>query len=382
MLAGPGAEDEDYPAGHGDHPRAHASRRRARLVGLTQRRAIDAPGSPRRVPRRASRGRARAPDVRGAVLPVEPGRCEPREGACARHAGRGAPGRQGGQSPGNTALLAPCRWEGDPRHRGIVDRNRPTHNGKQARLSKEVNWRSRVSGGIPPAGRGPARVEWRDHPVPDIPDMAASAGRESESDSPAFTWLDSPERRLDAGLPVGDPHTPTDRELLLAQGIPAARLDPALQILAERGLCPARRRRHRRPAAAHRAHPARPHAGAAGQRRAGGRRRPVRIFTASRTGDDDAGGALEVLLDIEHVGAATNEAVARRRELGALPAGHDRADPGADGVAARVTPRADHRGRRTAGGDAHCLGHPGPRDAGSPRRPCPPAARAARSSGR
>ena len=42
----------------------------------------------------------------------------------AENAGRGAPGRQGGQSPGNTALLAPRRWEGDPRQRSNVDRNR------------------------------------------------------------------------------------------------------------------------------------------------------------------------------------------------------------------------------------------------------------------
>src|SRR4029079_12840714 len=36
----------------------------------------------------------------------------------------------------------------------------------------------------------------------------------------------------------------------------------------------------------------------------------MRIYNASRTADSDAQGGLEVLLDIDHVGAATNEAVA------------------------------------------------------------------------
>ena len=59
---------------------------------------------------------------------------------------------------------------------------------------------------------------------------------ESESDTPSFAWLESPN---DDGtrvyLSVIRMPRPT-RELLLAQGIPAARLDPALQTLAERGL--------------------------------------------------------------------------------------------------------------------------------------------------
>ena len=66
--------------------------------------------------------------------------------------------------------------------------------------------------------------------------MTATAGRESESDTPAFAWLESPnDDSTRVYLSVIRMPRPT-RELLLATGIPAARLDPALQILAERGL--------------------------------------------------------------------------------------------------------------------------------------------------
>ena len=73
-------------------------------------------------------------------------------------------------------------------------------------------------------------------PVPDIPEITAPARRESESDTRSFAWLESPnDDATRVYLSVIRIPRPT-RELLLAQGIPAARLDPALQTLAERGL--------------------------------------------------------------------------------------------------------------------------------------------------
>ena len=114
-------------------------------------------------------------------------------------------------------------------------------------------------------------------PVPDIPEMTTPARRESESDSrDHFAWLESPnDDATRVYLSVIRIPRPT-RELLLAQGIPAARLDPALQTLAERGLVVLRSGgAHGRPSAAHRPHPARPSAGAPGERGPGRRRRSL-----------------------------------------------------------------------------------------------------------
>ncbi|MEP6648431.1 MAG: helix-turn-helix transcriptional regulator [Lapillicoccus sp.] len=101
------------------------------------------------------------------------------------------------------------------------------------------------------------------------------------------------------------------RELILAQGIPAARLDPALETLAERGLVVLRGggvvdvpppltalTQHARFL----------------ERRASTARAAAeglsRIYNASRVADDGLPAGVEVLADLEHVGAATNEAVA------------------------------------------------------------------------
>src|SRR5690242_21750263 len=58
------------------------------------------------------------------------------------------------------------------------------HNGKQARLSKGVNWRGRVSGGIPPETRGLWGRAERETAVPNLSDVANSGLHESESDTP------------------------------------------------------------------------------------------------------------------------------------------------------------------------------------------------------
>ena len=65
--------------------------------------------------------------------------------------------------------------------------------------------------------------------MPDIPEITGPARRESESDTRSFAWLESPnDDATRVYLSVIRIPRPT-RELLLAQGIPAARLDPALQ---------------------------------------------------------------------------------------------------------------------------------------------------------
>jgi DNA-binding CsgD family transcriptional regulator len=144
-----------------------------------------------------------------------------------------------------------------------------------------------------------------------MPEMLAVAGRETESDMPTFAWLESPnDDSTRVYLSVIRMARPT-RELLLAQGIPAARLDPALQILAERGLISLRSGgvvEVPPPLTALTQH------ALMLERRASAARAAAdglsRIYNASRSGDDDARGTLEVLTDLEHVGAATNEAVA------------------------------------------------------------------------
>jgi DNA-binding CsgD family transcriptional regulator len=147
--------------------------------------------------------------------------------------------------------------------------------------------------------------------VPDMPDLSVVIGRESPSDTPAFTWLDSPnDDATRVYLAVIRMPRPT-RELLLAQGIPAARLDPALHILVEQGLVGLR---------ANGAVEVPPPLTALLQhalmleRRANAARASAdalsRIYTASRVAADDPRGALEILTDLEHVGSATNEAVA------------------------------------------------------------------------
>jgi len=147
--------------------------------------------------------------------------------------------------------------------------------------------------------------------VPDIPDMAVALGRESESDTPSFTWLDSPnDDATRVYLSVIRMPRPT-RELLLAQGIPAARLDPALHILVEQGLVGLRAN-----GAVHVPPPLTAllqHALML-ERRASAARASAdalsRIYNASRVVDDDERGPLEILTDLEHVATATNEAVA------------------------------------------------------------------------
>ena len=147
--------------------------------------------------------------------------------------------------------------------------------------------------------------------MPDMPDVATAPGRESESETPFFAWLESPN---DDGtrvyLSVIRMPRPT-RELLLAQGIPAARLDPALHTLAAQGLVSLR------PGGVIDVPP--PLTALAQhafllERRASAARAAAdslsRIYNASRIADDDPRGTLEVLTDLEHVGAATNEAVA------------------------------------------------------------------------
>jgi DNA-binding CsgD family transcriptional regulator len=147
--------------------------------------------------------------------------------------------------------------------------------------------------------------------MPDVPDVATAPGRESESDTPTFSWLESPN---DDGtrvyLSVIRMPRPT-RELLLAQGIPAARLDPALHTLAAQGLVSLR------PGGVIDVPP--PLTALAQhalllERRASAARAAAdslsRIYNASRIADDDPRGTLEVLTDLEHVGTATNEAVA------------------------------------------------------------------------
>ena len=147
--------------------------------------------------------------------------------------------------------------------------------------------------------------------MPDFSDMTATAGRESESDTPSFAWLESPnDDSTRVYLSVIRMPRPT-RELLLASGIPAARLDPALQILAERGLVvlqgggaievppPLTALTQHALILEQRASAARAASDALS-----------RIYHASRAGDDDLHGGIEILADLQHVGSATNEAVA------------------------------------------------------------------------
>ncbi|HEU4329861.1 MAG TPA: helix-turn-helix transcriptional regulator [Lapillicoccus sp.] len=147
--------------------------------------------------------------------------------------------------------------------------------------------------------------------MPHLPEIAVSGPHESESDTPSFAWLESPN---DDGtrvyLSVIRMPRPT-RELLLAQGIPAARLDPALQTLAERGLVILRSNgviEVPPPLPALTQH------ALLLERRASAARAAAdslsRIYNASRTSDSDLQGGLEILTDLEHVGSATNEAVA------------------------------------------------------------------------
>ena len=147
--------------------------------------------------------------------------------------------------------------------------------------------------------------------MPDIPDMAVAVGRDPDGDAPAFAWLESAnDDSTRVYLSVIRMPRAT-RELLLAQGLPASRLDPALQMLAEHGLVVLR---------AGGAIEVPPPLTALNQhalsleRRAGAARAAAdglsRIYNASRVVDDDERGPLEILTDLEHVGRATNEAVA------------------------------------------------------------------------
>jgi DNA-binding CsgD family transcriptional regulator len=141
--------------------------------------------------------------------------------------------------------------------------------------------------------------------------MAVAVGREPDADTPAFAWLESAnDDSTRVYLSVIRMPRAT-RELLLAQGLPASRLDPALQMLAEHGLVVLR---------AGGAIEVPPPLTALNQhalgleRRAGAARAAAdglsRIYNASRVVDDDERGPLEILTDLEHVGRATNEAVA------------------------------------------------------------------------
>lgn len=151
--------------------------------------------------------------------------------------------------------------------------------------------------------------------MPDMPELSASTGQESQYDTPLIPWFDSPnDDATRVYLTVIRMPRPT-RELLLAQGIPAARLDPALQILVAQGLVTLRA------GGAVDVPPpltALAHHALMLERRASVARASAdslsRIYHASRSGDDDSRGTLEVLTDLEHVGSATNEAVARAEE--------------------------------------------------------------------
>jgi DNA-binding CsgD family transcriptional regulator len=147
--------------------------------------------------------------------------------------------------------------------------------------------------------------------VPDLPDMALALGRESETDTPAFAWLESPNDDATRVYLSVIRMPRATRELLLAQGLPAARLDPALHTLAERGLILLRA------GGAIEVPPpltALNHHALNLERRASIARAAAdglsRIYNASRVVDDDERGPLEILTDLEHVGRATNEAVA------------------------------------------------------------------------
>jgi DNA-binding CsgD family transcriptional regulator len=147
--------------------------------------------------------------------------------------------------------------------------------------------------------------------VPDVPDMAVALGRESEADTSAFAWLESPNDDATRVYLSVIRMPRATRELLLAQGLPAARLDPALQTLAERGLIVLRS------GGAIEVPPpltALNHHALNLERRASIARAAAdglsRIYNASRVVDDDERGPLEILTDLEHVGRATNEAVA------------------------------------------------------------------------
>jgi DNA-binding CsgD family transcriptional regulator len=151
--------------------------------------------------------------------------------------------------------------------------------------------------------------------VTDVPEMTRVPGRESEPIASSFAWLDSPnDDTIRVYLSVIRMPRPT-RELLLAQGIPAARLDPAIQVLNEWGLVTAR------PGGGIDVPPplnaVTQHAFLLERRASAARAAAdglMRIYNASRTADSDPRGGLEVLLDIDHVGAATNEAVALAQE--------------------------------------------------------------------
>jgi DNA-binding CsgD family transcriptional regulator len=146
--------------------------------------------------------------------------------------------------------------------------------------------------------------------VPNLPESTFSAPHESESDT--SSWLESPnDDAVRVYLSVVRMPRPT-RELLLAQGIPAARLDPALQTLAERGLVVLRGNgviEVPPPLPALTQH------ALLLERRASAARAAAdsiaRIYNTARTAEGEVPGGLEILIDVEHVGNATNEAVAR-----------------------------------------------------------------------
>ena len=147
--------------------------------------------------------------------------------------------------------------------------------------------------------------------MPDVPDMAVAFGREPEADTSAFAWLESPNDDATRVYLSVIRMPRATRELLLAQGLPAARLDPALLTLAERGLIVLRA------GGAIEVPPpltALNHHALNLERRASIARAAAdglsRIYNASRVVDDDERGPLEILTDLEHVGRATNEAVA------------------------------------------------------------------------
>src|SRR6185503_9629745 len=69
---------------------------------------------------------------------------------------RGAvlPGGRGDNHPGTPRFSHRAAGRGTRGIGAVSIATDTAHNGKQARLSKGVNWRGRVSGGIPPGTRG------------------------------------------------------------------------------------------------------------------------------------------------------------------------------------------------------------------------------------
>src|SRR5690349_5629292 len=114
--------------------------------------------------------RRNAPGMRGAVLP------------------RG----RGDNHPGTPRFSHRAAGRGTRGIGAVSIATDTAHNGKQARLSKEVRWRGRVSGGIPPGARGLRGSSGRGSSVPNLPEVAVSGPQESESDTPTYAWLESP----------------------------------------------------------------------------------------------------------------------------------------------------------------------------------------------